>query len=152
MLIDSDKKWTLARTVQVRGRRRLVHSDHFPCLLTFNNLPRGQEVKEGKQTKWNLAKEGGWEQYKKVSDELSDKVKEAIEDDENSVEETKKEFDKVHDKIRFKAFGKVTIHKKDNGDRKKDKDNIEYKGTTDEEKAEELFQEKKLEQQKRLRR
>ena len=44
-----------------------------------------------------------------MSDELSNKVKEAIEDDKTSVEATQKEYDKVHDKIRFKSVGKVTL-------------------------------------------
>ena len=127
----------------MRGRRRLVHSDHFPCLLTFDNLPRGQDAKEDKQVKWNLAKKGGWEHYKKVSDELIVKVKESIDDNDISVETTKKEFDKVHNKIRFKAFGKVTLYKKENKASDEDADNTEYDGTTEEQKAEKLFQEQK---------
>ena len=143
LYIDSDKKWTLARSMKVRGRSRLVHSDHFPCLLTFNNLPRGQEAKEEKQTKWNLAKEGGWEKYEKVSDDLADKVKEALKDDTKTVEETKIVFDRVHDKIRFKSFGKVTIDNNKHKEEHKEEDSgdDECKGTTEEEKAEELFKE-----------
>ena len=141
LFIDSGKKWTLARSVKVRGRRRLVHSDHFPCLLTFNNLPRGHEAKQEKQKRWNLAKEGVWKDYKKVSDEMSEKLKDIIEAESKGVEETKKDFDKVHDKIRFKAFGKVTLNNNMFKEEDEDINKNDSDGNTDEEKAEQLFQE-----------
>ena len=141
LFIDSQKKWTLARTLKTRRRVKLVYSDHFPCLLTFNNLPMVQEKKEDKQTRWNLAKKGGWKHYETVSDELSEKLENIVEDESISVEETKKEFDKVHDKIRFKTFGKVTITTKE---KPEDEDEEEGgKSLTEEEKAQSLYEEQK---------
>ena len=98
-------------------------------------------AKEKKQTKWNLKKQGGWEKYKQVSDEMSDKVKETLKDDDKTVEETKRVFDQVHEKIRFKSFGKVTIDKKILRDIEEDCEDEENRVTTEEEKAVELFQE-----------
>ena len=123
-----------------------MHSDHFPCLLTFNNLPRGKDAKEEKQLKWNLAIEGGWEKYKQVSDDLIDKVKETLKDDNKKVEEAKIVFDKVHDKIEFKSFGKVTIDNKKQQEEHKEEDSgdAESKGKTEEENAEELFKNQQM--------
>ena len=70
-------------------------------------------------------------------------MKDSIDDKDISVETTKKEFDKVHNKIRLKAFGKVTIHKKEKEDSEENPDDKDYKDATEEEKAEELFQEQK---------
>jgi hypothetical protein len=123
------------------GQRKLVYSDHFPCLLTFHNLPRGREEKEEKGTKWNIAKEGGWERYKKGSDEMIEKVKESIEDECKSVEDAKKVFDKVHYKIRFKAFGKVTLNNKDHKASEEVDGGEKPKDMNEKEKAEELFRE-----------
>ena len=72
---------------------------------------------------------------------MMERVKDAIDDDEKTIEETKKEFDKVHDKIRFKAFGKVTMNTKESVKNKREVEVEEGKTNTDEEKAEELFEE-----------
>ena len=115
----------IARAVKGRkkGPYKLVFPDHFPVLLTLNNLPRAQEEKEEKQVKWNLAKTDSWSQYKD-NEEFSGKLERVVKNEEISVEETKHQFDKIHDKIRFKAFGKVTISNKNNKPHKEDKLNV----------------------------
>ena len=64
---------------------------------------------------WNLAKEGGWEQYNKISEEYSKVLEKVVESKDTNIEEKMKKFDKIHNKIKYKAFGKVTI----SGNRKK---------------------------------
>ena len=112
--IDCKQKMGIARAVKTKkkGKYKLVYSDHFPLLLTFSNLPRSEEENIEKQVKWNLAKEDGWKHYKENED-LLDKLEDVVENEETSIEETKHKFDKIHNKIKFKTFGKVTISNKD---------------------------------------
>ena len=134
LVIDSQRKMTVARVITKKKKRSLVYSDHFSCLLTFQNLKRKKEESKGKiETKWNLAKEEGWTKYKELSNIEARKVLEAVEDEGKTVEEVMDKFNKIHDKIKYKAFGKVTIKEKQvTHDRSLD-------GKSDDEKAEVLF-------------
>ena len=71
LIIDSERNMAVARAVKIGKKYKLVYSDHFTCLLTFNNLPRRKEAKEAKKVMWNLALEGGWDQYKIWTDVYS---------------------------------------------------------------------------------
>ena len=62
-----------------------------------------------KQTKWNLAKEGGWMRYKEETLKYSKALEKIVEDEDVSIDEKYDKFKKIHDKIKFRAFGKVTI-------------------------------------------
>ena len=88
-----------------------------------------------KETKWNLAKEGGWKSYKEISNSEAEKIAEVVEDENKTIEEVMKVFNKVHEKIKFKAFGKVTIKEKLITNDKT------TEGKTEEEKAEILLNE-----------
>ena len=111
MEIDSERKLQIARVEKSKkkGKYRLVYPDHFPVLLTLENLPLEKEKKKDKIVKWNLAKEGGWQEYRKESEKVKDKQENILNDKELSIYEAKKKFDKVHDHVKYKAFGKVTI-------------------------------------------
>ena len=118
LLIDSKRKWKIARSVRSHGRVigvkptfKLIYSDHFPVLLTLTDLPKVDERKEEKEVRWNLAREGGWKKYEILSNQSENKLKDVVANEEISIEEVKHKFDKVHDKVCFKAFGKVTIFK-----------------------------------------
>ena len=129
--IDSDRKWAIARTVGPKKNPKLIYPDHFPILLTFNNLPRRLKQVEKKIPRWNLAKEGGWLKYKEVTERHAEDVEKLVESKFTNIEETKLKFDKFLDNIRFKAFGKVSINNKTNN--KMIKNDLENK--TDEERA-----------------
>ena len=86
-----------------------MYPDHFPVILTLFNLPRKQEQKEEKQERWNLARVGGWEKYKEISNKSENKLLEMIENEENTIQEIYEKFEKAHIKMKFSAFGKVTI-------------------------------------------
>ena len=134
LVIDSARQMPVARAVKTGKTYKMVYSDHFTCLLTLGYIPRRQEAKEEKKVVWNLAKAGGWDQYKELTDYYSKALGKVI-DTEDDVEEKMKKFNKIHDKIKFKAFGKVTIgrkstNKKDDGEDKQGDD-----------KAKELFEE-----------
>merc|ERR1712129_627601 len=109
LVIDSERKLTAARVVTTRGARRLTYSDHFSCLLTFQNIPKRRTEHKRKETKWNLALEGGWKKYKEECDKFSDKLVNIVEDETTSIEDAMEKFAKMHDKIKYKSFGKVTI-------------------------------------------
>ena len=58
---------------------------------------------------WNLAKTGGWEAYEKITGEKADKLNNIMDEKETSIEEKMDKFQRLHDKIKFRAFGKVQI-------------------------------------------
>ena len=134
MKIDSGRVMAVSRAVKVGQNYEKVFSDHFTCLLTFNNLPRRQEAREPKQVVWNLAKEGGWDNYKVLTDIHSEALRKVIEK-EDTIEEKMRKFDKIHDKIKHKAFGKVTIGRKASTKSDEDEEALES------DKAEDLFEE-----------
>ena len=82
-----------------------------------------------RQTKWNLAKEGGWQEYRELTNKYSETLRNAIENEDKTIQEKYEKVEKTLDKIRFQAFGKVSI--KSNKDRNELKNNNE--GDTDEE-------------------
>ena len=150
LVIDSALELTVGRSVSEKGKYRLVRSDHFPCILTMENLPwvGRKKGKEDKQVKWNLAKIGGWNRYKVLSDECSEALEEALEEKNKTVEEKAKIFEQIHKKVLFRSFGKVTI-----GVRSGVKNNEKEKETdvkSEEEKATELYEEQKERAEKEL--
>ena len=60
---------------------------------------------------WNLAKPGGWNRYEILTHEQGRKVAEIAEEKNISIEEKYKRFDKIHEKIKFRSFGKKSIKK-----------------------------------------
>ena len=87
-------------------------------LLTLQNLPTGrQSGKREKEVGWNLAKKDGWEKYKRLTEEKSEKIKEVVENEELDIEEVMEKFERIEKKIKFEAFGKtskkVKVLKKD---------------------------------------
>jgi hypothetical protein len=142
LVIDSQQELAMTRAVRVGSNYQLVPSDHFTCILTLTNLPRVQERKGGKQVAWNLAKEGGWNKYNILSDKYSDDLKKVVGDDHTNIEEKMTKFEKIHETIKFKAFGKVTI----NGN-KKEMNRKKIINSDNDDEAHELFeeQEKKAE-------
>lgn len=115
LIIDNKKNFRASRVIKKKDETKLVYSDHFSCLLTFTNIPRVKEVKEEKGTVWNLRKENDWIKNKEVTDEYSETSRKVVMNKELNIENIKNKFEKIHNKIKFKAFGKVTLGgKKDN--------------------------------------
>jgi hypothetical protein len=113
LVIDSGREMAVARAVRERGVAKLVYSDHYAGLLKFEGLPRRRrEVKEKVEAKWNIAKPGGWNRYKVLTEEHSEQLERIVEGG-NSIQEKMDKFEKVHNNIKFKAFGKVHIKKRE---------------------------------------
>ena len=62
----------------------------------------------------SLEKEGGWNNYQLLTDKYSDSLEQVISDQNTSMEEKYSKFEKVHDKIKYKAIGKVRISERKN--------------------------------------
>ena len=115
LVIDRERNFTPARPMKKRGKYKLIYTDHFSTLLSLKDLPRRQKDKEEKRVMWNLAKQRGWEDYKKLTNKYnkySEKLKDIVEDKSESIEDIMNRFDNVLNQIKFKAFGKVTINKR----------------------------------------
>ena len=136
LIIDKDRKITPARAIKSKGKYKLAYTDHFSMLLTMNNLPKKKEIKQKKRKVWNLAKENGWKLYREISNEFSDKLNKVIDDEELNIEETMRKFDKIHNDIKYKAFGKVTLN--NNNKEHSEAENNKDEEVTEEKKAESL--------------
>ena len=141
--IDNERKLGIARAQKnkKKGRYKLVFPDHFPLILTLENLPLEKEEKQEKIVRWNLTKEGGWDKYRKECEEVKEKLERAVEDKNISIEAAKKKFDQIHNRVKYKAFGKVTL-----GQKKKEKNYKEIE-CFDKEEREEIKAKKQYEEQ-----
>ena len=118
LVIDSKREFSIKRALFSQGKFRTIFPDHYPAILTLHKLQGVSKEKE-KATKWNLNKPGGWELYHKISDQASDKIDKIVEDKSKNIDEVMNEFEKIHDKVKFKTFGKTTIGKINKEDKKK---------------------------------
>ena len=55
---------------------------------------------------------GGWNRYRELAEEKSEKLTKVIEDKNKSIEMIMKEFERITSDIKFEAFGKVTLKDK----------------------------------------
>ena len=61
------------------GKFVTTWTDHYPCIITLEGLPR-VDIKEVKEKRWNLTKEGGWNRYEVLLVEQCKKMDSVIED------------------------------------------------------------------------
>ena len=97
-------------------------------------------------------KKGGWERYSLLSDEYSEKLGNIVESKETSIEEKIGKFDRIHDTIKYKSFGKVTItgNKNKNTEGKEDEDVSKNKSTKDDIEEQERKAEEEIEDIKQM--
>ena len=106
MVVDTNQQYCPKRVGVRNNKSRVVKSDHHPIILSLENMPRSRN-KKPKSTRWNLSKPGGWEEYKKASDEIASEADKIIEDDKLSNKTVMKKFDCLQNKIKYKSFGKT---------------------------------------------
>ena len=97
------------KSCKEEGKTKLVYHDHLSSILHLKNLPRKKKRKEEKRTIWNLARANYWTMYEKVSDEYSEELEKIVEDRNITIQEAMNKFERLHEKIKFKVFGKVSI-------------------------------------------
>ena len=135
--IDSKRELAMKRGVRRGGKFRTIFADHFTNLLEFSkDLPK-VNTKVQKVSRWNLKKENGWTRYEDVSNRKAEKIEKIVAEAE-SIEDVGEEIDKVDNKIKFKAFGKVTL-----GNTKKSsksKDDVDEGFFDEEEEAKDLIE------------
>ena len=81
----SERKLNIARASKVERQYKRIYSDHFPVIITFRDLPRRKGVKDEKNTVWNLAKIDGWKRYKELTDQYSDVINDAADNQTLSI-------------------------------------------------------------------
>ena len=115
-------KFSMSRAVFANKQFKLRYSDHFTLILKFSNLPEANR-KRSSVSRWNLCKEGGWESYKKYTNDDLGNVVEAINDDALDMEVIINRFEKMHTKAKFKSFGKITVNNDLKKSKKRDTEN-----------------------------
>ena len=91
------------------------YPDHYACVITFKGIPiKTQDTKrlKLKEIKWNTNKKEGWTKYRQLTDENSilDDIGKSNEMD--NVEVIDKMIEREINKIKHKAFGKISYEKK----------------------------------------
>ena len=74
--------------------------------MEFENLPKGWIAKE-KISSWNLAKPGGWERYKELTEASSERIDNIIDNKKLTSDEVAEKVERVETKIKFQSFGKT---------------------------------------------
>ena len=105
VVIDSKQLFCAKKVVRSAGKEKLIRSDHYPLIVSLENIPLAK-VSEPKESFWNVLKPGGWDMYKAALEEETEKIQNIIENKNISEEEVMKKIDTITDKVKFKAFGK----------------------------------------------
>jgi hypothetical protein len=138
MVIDSARKFASERPVYNRRLKKfeIKYSDHFSFVINLENLPTEQQ--QVKKVQWNLAKKGGWDKYKDITEDRSDDVMKAVENESSSIEDLNAKFESISKKIKFQAFGKSSI-KQTSKTNLEDEDSNDEDTKNDDVKAKELL-------------
>ena len=59
------------------------------------------------ESAWNLKKEGGWDMYRKQSDDKAAKIQDITENNDLPIEDCMKRINSLNNKIKYAAFGKT---------------------------------------------
>ena len=107
--IDSGRKYSPVRPI---NKNEVRHSDHFPVIVTFENIPLLKPIKLGRNahTIWNTNKQGGWDAFKE-STQKSDEFDKII-DATKCNTEIVTNLEKLLSKKKFASFGKVKVRNK----------------------------------------
>ena len=105
MTVDTEFKYGPARVRKVNNKLKKIHSDHFPMVVRFQNLPT-KRIVTTKAGRWKLNVPEGWKSYQRLSDKISGKMDDIIDNKALSIEEVTKKVEALHTKIQFQAFGK----------------------------------------------
>ena len=144
--IDKDKKFTPRRVLKRKQNIMTIFTDHFSLKIELKGIPRRTDC-DKIEAGWNLGKPGGWKAYKTITDEVSDKVKNIVGQEDLDVNSVLKKIYAIDTKVKFRAFGKTKpsvktysttrkcmkmceIHPCDNCKNQKEKDEETYRRQT----------------------
>ena len=88
----------------------MCYPDHYGILFVMKNIPlANRRNPNGEKFKmWNLNKEGGWDKFKEQTD-VNEKFKNIANENALNPTQLMDEIDKEVTKVKFRAFGKVTV-------------------------------------------
>ena len=74
--VDRERKCTTRRVMRSKKKKtKTIFTDHFPVKVVMTGIPR-RTLETTTEPKWNLGKPGGWEVFKRLTNQAADKVKE----------------------------------------------------------------------------
>ena len=107
--IDSARKFSPVRVIKRKTGIISKPSDHYLCELILKNLPNIPAVK--KEKRWFYAKPGGWEAFKKLTEEAAKDVTKLLNNCQNlEVDVIDRRISRIFDRCKWKAFGKRTCY------------------------------------------
>ena len=88
----------------------MCYPDHYGILLVMKNNPLANRRKpNGENFKmWNLNKDGGWNRFNELTED-NEKFRRIANDENKNPTQMTEEIDKELTKVKFRAFGKVTV-------------------------------------------
>ena len=92
MVIDTEHKFSPVRVRTKDGKMRMIHPDHFPPVVTLENLP-SKSAKVKKVSNWKYNTPDGWKNYEILTNEVKEKMDAIIENKSLTIEEVKKRTD-----------------------------------------------------------
>ena len=88
----------------------MVYPDHYALIVKMKNLPlsSNRRLPSSKFKTWNLNKEGGWLKFNELTEDNKN-LKNLVIKNEDNPTIMMKEIEKELEKVKFKAFDKVTV-------------------------------------------
>ena len=110
LVIDKNRLFTPCRPI---SKGKLTYTDHYSLILKFKNIPmRNNQVScDKKNIRWNTNKEGGWNNYRKMTTE-NRKLMEVVRDNSEDSNRIMKKIDNELEAVKHKVFSKVKEHSK----------------------------------------
>ena len=107
VVIDKNFNFTPGKPL---GGNKMCYPDHYGILFVMKNIPlANRRNPNGEKFKmWNLNKEGGWDKFKEQTD-VNEKFKNIANENALNPTQLMDEIDKEVTKVKFRAFGKVTV-------------------------------------------
>ena len=102
VLVDKDQKLSAKK---VLGKGKVVKSDHFPIIVTLEEMPKAK-LKKSNEASWNINKPDGWKTNSKALEDTAKGLEAMVEDENLTEEDVVKKFDAITTKAKFRAFGK----------------------------------------------
>ena len=107
VVIDNKFNFTPGKPL---GGNKMCYPDHYGILFVMKNIPlANRRNSNGEKFKmWNLNKDGGWNRFNELTED-NEKFRKIANDDNKNPTQMTESIDKELTKVKFRAFGKVTV-------------------------------------------